>query len=498
MPSFKFGPAGDLSDSSSDASGPSSTAASSVDGDMEEHQLLVHQVLDNRGADDHEIKTSPIFTRDAYAQSGGPDCFPQRGLLGSVVEIHDSSGPCIKDQPDDRRIYLNTNAPFSALVCGVQGSGKSHTTSVMLEDMFVPDNPSIGQLQKPLAGLVLHFGEGGAYSQPCEAAWVGVTDDKSIKPPPVVVYVSKSSLNTMKKVYARLGPSVTVRALKFSEEELDAQAFLSMMAIGASDHVPLYMQTILSILRDLGERYTYQNFRTMLEQKKAKFNPAQLSGLEQRTALLESFLDKKVPGKAHVAPARFVAGQLTIIDLSDPFIDPASACGLFEILVRLFVRAQVDTGKVLVVDEAHKYLQANKTSSGLTKELLSLIRQQRHQAMRVIISTQEPTVVPPVLLELCGVAILHRFSSPAWWEHVAKHVSADIDSKTAFDIIVKLQTGQAMLLAPSGLGTSRESSAKPADDERRVLRHFGRKCVVVKTRLRITKDGGASLLVIPS
>ena len=71
-------------------------------------------------------------------------------------------------------------------------------------------------------------------------------------------------------------------------------------------------------------------------------------------ALLESFLAKKAPGKAHVAPARFVAGQLTIIDLSDPFIDPASACGFFEILVRLFVRAQVNTGKVLVVDEAHK------------------------------------------------------------------------------------------------------------------------------------------------
>ena len=51
---------------------------------------------------------------------------------------------------------------------------------------------------------------------------------------------------------------------------------------------------------------------------------------------------------------RFAAGQLTIIDLSDPFLDAASACGLFEIIIRLFIRADVDTGKVLVVDEAHK------------------------------------------------------------------------------------------------------------------------------------------------
>lgn len=77
--------------------------------------------------------------------------------------------------------------------------------------------------------------------------------------------------------------------------------------------------------------------------------------------------------------------------------------------------------------------------------------------MRLIISTQgkrplfsskvpasersflEPTVVPPVLLDLCTVAILHRFSSPSWWEHLAKHVSADISAEDAFDRVVKLQ-----------------------------------------------------------
>ncbi|KAL1738036.1 hypothetical protein HDZ31DRAFT_12653, partial [Schizophyllum fasciatum] len=56
--------------------------------------------------------------------------------------------------------------------------------------------------------------------------------------------------------------------------------------------------------------------------------------------------------------------------------------------------------------------------------LLTLIREQRHHGLRVIISTQEPTVVPPVLLDLCSVAILHRFSSPSWWSHICDHVSA--------------------------------------------------------------------------
>jgi hypothetical protein len=51
----------------------------------------------------------------------------------------------------------------------------------------------------------------------------------------------------------------------------------------------------------------------------------------------------------------------------------------------------------------------------------------------------EPTVVPPVLLDLCTVAILHRFSSPSWWEHVAQHVSADVSAEDAFDKVVGLQ-----------------------------------------------------------
>ncbi|KZT72717.1 hypothetical protein DAEQUDRAFT_805007, partial [Daedalea quercina L-15889] len=471
--------------------------------DEDECQLLSHiRKDDHRDSSDHELRTAPIVTREAFIAAGGHASFPQRGLLGSVVEIYDKSGTRTYDGGGEQRIYLNTNTPFSTLVCGVQGSGKSHTVSVMLENMLIPAYSCIGTIRKPLAGLVLHFGEGGPYSQPCEAVWVGLTAGKStgnVKTPRIRVFVSKSSLATMRAVYAPLGKSVTVEPLLFSEEELDSQAFLSMMAIGQSDHVPLYIQIVLSILRDLGENYSYPAFKDKLILRKAKFNPAQLAGVEQRTALLEAFLDKRPLGDQRAAPARFAAGQLTIIDLSDPFIDPASACCFFEIITRLFVRARVDTGKVLVVDEAHKYLSPDRVTSGLTKELLSLIRQQRHQAMRVIINTQEPTVVPPVLLDLCSVALLHRFSSPAWWEHVAKHVSADVDTKEAFDKVVNLQTGQAILLAPSGVGMSQDwSDQSTADSATRTLRQFGRKCVLIKTRLRVTRDGGASVLVVPA
>lgn len=55
----------------------------------------------------------------------------------------------------------------------------------------------------------------------------------------------------MRGVYSSLGSHVTVEPLLFTEAELDAQAFLSMMAVGSSESAPLYVQIILVSLYDL-------------------------------------------------------------------------------------------------------------------------------------------------------------------------------------------------------------------------------------------------------
>lgn len=113
--------------------------------------------------------------------------------------------------------------------------------------MLLSPDPRLGRTQKPLSGLVLHFGEGSVTTRtPCEAAHIALCTDTAVTPPPVKVYVSPASLNTMKTVYAPLGSGVVVEPLYFGEEELDAQAFLSIMAVnGGSDSAPLYMQIVL-------------------------------------------------------------------------------------------------------------------------------------------------------------------------------------------------------------------------------------------------------------
>ena len=110
---------------------------------------------------------------------------------------------------------------------------------------MIPNCKALGSLEKPLAGLVLHFGAGGENCLPCEAAWLGKPKYHGIQAPPVKVYVSNSVLNRMRRIYGPLGENVTVEPLQFTEDELDAQAFLSMMAVESSDSAPLYMQVFL-------------------------------------------------------------------------------------------------------------------------------------------------------------------------------------------------------------------------------------------------------------
>lgn len=127
----------------------------------------------------------------------------------------------------------------------------------------------------------------------------------------------------------------------------------------------------------MGEDYSYEVFIKELEVKKKDLNPAQLGSLKQRLDLLQTFTRKNK--KSYRSENRFKSGQITIIDLTDHFIDPAAACGLFEIVIRLFERADVGTGKVLVVDEAHKVCSHELVGYlSLTSCTNSIFRRHKH------------------------------------------------------------------------------------------------------------------------
>ncbi|EIN14675.1 hypothetical protein PUNSTDRAFT_140908 [Punctularia strigosozonata HHB-11173 SS5] len=449
------------------------------------------------GHRDHATITAPVFTGEALALAG-ESTFPQHALYGRVL-AQEATGfaPTIQFS----EVLVNSNAPFSALVCGVQGSGKSHSTSVLLESCLIKDD-RVGTLPAPLSGLVFHFdtAAGGGVVQPCEAAYLASLDPyrgKNAVPPRVTVLVLPNSLKAMRKVYAGL-PGVDVQPLHFAAQDISAERLLCMMKVDGDTQMPLYMEFVMAYLRSMDE-FSYNDFRCALQEQ--RFNPGQKAMLNLRLSLLDACLEGGTG--ANRISTHFGPGKLVIIDLSSPFMDAASACGFFDMILGLFIEADVRaSGKIIVLDEAHKYLTEHASSSRLTESLLSVIRQQRHLATRVVVSTQEPTVVPSKFLDLCSFIIAHRFSSPTWLTHLLKHVAAGASNGDGwFSKIVSLRTGEALLFAPSGLSvreipTGTMDGVDQAISVSRKTAPLGPGYLHVRSRLRITRDGGHSMLAV--
>lgn len=203
------------------------------------------------------------------------------------------------------------------------------------------------------------------------------------------------------------------------------------------------------------------------------------------------------------------------------------ACSLFNICLSLFLEQKNPSiGRVVALDEAHKYMGDSREAQVLTNSLLSTIRLQRHLALRVIISTQEPSISPR-LLDLCSITIVHRFQSPDWLSVLKGHLAAlsttsqimvreqaskdegESEESLSFEgakgiaiapqnpalemmsKIVKLRTGEALIFAPSafvGLEKSGAGKVIPTRLDHEVLR--------VRIRARITHDGGKSVMAV--
>ena len=67
----------------------------------------------------------------------------------------------------------------------------------------------------------------------------------------------------------------------------------------------------------------------------------------------------------------------------------------------------------------------------------------------------------PALLDLCNVTIIHRFTSPAWFQAIKKHIAgatvvlagskSSSENDQLFHQIVQLKTGEALVFCPTAL-----------------------------------------------
>ncbi|KAF5679595.1 P-loop containing protein [Fusarium heterosporum] len=363
---------------------------------------------------------------------------------------------------------------------------------------------------------------------------------------------SSSQLSSAKQLKSRLfynvaAPTIVVEELRINQSDLNTRRMLDLMAISSiqGGGMPLYLHVVSRILRDMRIaqqhadcEFDYSSFKRAIGRE--SLTEGQLLPLQQRLETLESFMVKeqtlqngasskgKVASKKKAKVANqgirwnLTGGQLTIVDLSCPCVTADTACSLFNICLSLFLEQKATIGRVVALDEAHKYMTESSDSHTLTESLLSVIRLQRHLGTRVVLSTQEPTISPK-LLDLCSTVIVHRFTSPAWFTTLKRHLAGvsigseaekeardreippgqqrngvgtshwqlDIRNEDLFSHIVGLKTGEALLFCPSALvdvGTLNSSDLESS------FVQLGSSTMKVRIRKRITADGGKSIM----
>jgi hypothetical protein len=166
----------------------------------------------------------------------------------------------------------------------------------------------------------------------------------------------------------------------------------------------------------------------------------------------------------------------------------------------VFLAARPTSGLLVCLDEAHKFMKNTPAAETFTENLLTVIREQRHNACRIVIATQEPTISPK-LLDLCSMTFVHRFTSPDWLSTLRGHLAGASDLVTRsqgeggskklgaaslFEKIIELDVGESLLFAPSAVLEEQEGKVKK----------LGVQCVKFKTRKRLGVDGGQSVLAV--
>ena len=191
-----------------------------------------------------------------------------------------------------------------------------------------------------------------------------------------------------------------------------------------------------------------------------------------RLELAATYIDNSVRLKDENPP-----GRLIIVDLRDEFIEKDEALGLFVVLLQLFADAKYrdDQGvehsfnKLVVFDEAHKYIESPDLIAGL----IEVVREMRHKGTSIMVASQDPPSVPVSLIELSSQVILHKFNSPAWLKHLQK-ANAALGSLTP-EKMSNLRPGEAFIW-----------SSKATDEA------FTRGVVKVRCRPRVTQHGGGT------
>ena len=379
----------------------------------------------------------------------------QYGLLGEV------SG---------RKIALDMNHTHTISLFGVQGGGKSYTLGTVIEMASMPIE-HINVIPSPLATVIFHYSPTQDYAPEFTSMIHPNTVEEEIRIlreryranpealKDVLILTASNKVDERRIEY----PDIEVEPIAFSASELKAAHWKFLM--GAIGSQSMYMRQINLIMRSLRDNLTLDALRNGIENSGLSDHLKELA--QTRLLFASEYIDDSQRLQDLIRP-----GRLIIVDLRDEFIDKDEALGLFVVMLQIFSEATYQGNafnKLVVFDEAHKYIE----NADLVSGLIEVVREMRHKGTSIMVASQDPPSVPVSLIELSSQIIMHKFNSPAWLKHIQK-ANAALGDLTS-DKMSHLGTGEAYVW-----------SSKASDDS------FTRGAVKIKCRPRVTQHGGST------
>lgn len=384
---------------------------------------------------------------------------PQYGLIGEV------SG---------RKVALDLNHTHTISLFGVQGGGKSYTLGTVIEMASMPLQ-HINVLPSPLATVIFHYSPTQDYAPEFTSMINANSVDEEIrilreryKANPealkdVLILTPANKVDNRRAEY----PDIEIKPIAFSASELKAAHWKFLM--GAIGSQSMYMRQINLIMRGLRDNLTLDALRAGIDNSSLSDHLKELA--QTRLLFASEYIDDNQRLQGLIRP-----GRLIIVDLRDEYIEKDEALGLFVVMLQIFSEATYrgsTFNKLVVFDEAHKYIENDDLLSGLVE----VVREMRHKGTSIMVASQDPPSVPVSLIELSSQIIMHKFNSPAWLKHIQK-ANAALGELTS-DKMSHLGTGEAYVW-----------SSKASDDA------FTRGAVKIKCRPRITQHGGSTKTAI--
>lgn len=400
------------------------------------------------------------------------------GLRYDVLLGTNSSSPQygILGQHSGRRVAIDLNQTHTISLFGVQGGGKSYTLGAVAEMASLPI-PNINRLPRPLATVIFHYSPTMDYGPEFTSMVAPNSDEVQRQVLRETFGADPCALSDVvllapaDKVEDRRSehPGIEVLPLKFAASELQTNHWRFLM--GAVGNQATYIRQLNRVMKSLRDELTLVGLRQGID---ASNLPDHLKDMARmRLDLAAEYIDDSVRLKSLIRP-----GRMIIVDLRDEFIEKDEALGLFVVLLQLFADAKhqgESFNKLVVFDEAHKYIE----SADLVAGLVEVVREMRHKGTSIMVASQDPPSVPVSLIELSSQIILHKFNSPAWLKHIQK-ANAALGGLTP-EKMAHLRPGEAYVW-----------SSRATDEA------FTNGAIKVQCRPRVTRHGGATRTAHPA